>query len=349
VRNALETTALRQEVEQLRSELSAERELLGSSPPMNRLREQIAQVAPTDVRVLIRGESGTGKELVADAIQRHSPRRQRSFIKVNCAAIPETLVEDELFGHVKGAFTDARSDKAGLFEEADGETLFLDEIGDMDVQLQSRLLRVLEDGRIRRVGDRRDRTVDVRVIAATHSDLDQAIRDGRFREDLYFRLGNFPIDVPPLRERAGDVKLLFEHFLDVFRRRHNARARRVEPKVIELLEAHDWPGNVRELKGLCERLVVMGGDPLGPESLPDVYRGGRAQTTPLLRSETGGPPMTLREFRRRSEREYIEHVLRHTEWNVTAAARLLGLQRTYLHRKMVDLGSRRPGADDDDG
>jgi two-component system nitrogen regulation response regulator NtrX len=347
VRNTLETTDLRREVQQLRTALQAERELLGESPAMLRLREQIARAAPTEARVLIRGESGTGKELVADSLHRHGPRAGRPLIKVNCAAFPEHLIENELFGHVKGAFTDARADKPGLFEEADGGTLFLDEIGDMEVELQSRLLRVLEDGRVRRIGDRRDREVDVRVIAATHTDLGQAVRDGRFREDLFFRLAHLPIDMPPLREREGDVPLLFEHFLELFRRAHHARVRRVEPEVMRLLEAYTWPGNVRELKSLCERLVVFGGDPITAEDLPEPYRGGGLPAEPLLRTEGGQPVLSLRQFRRLAEKEYIEQVLRHTGWNITAAARLLGLQRTYLHRKMTDLGAERDDLDDE--
>jgi len=347
VRNTLETTELRREVQELRTALESERELLGESPAMLRLREQIARAAPTEGRVLIRGESGTGKELVADSLHRHGSRRGRPLIKVNCAAFPEHLIENELFGHVKGAFTDARTDKPGLFEEADGGTLFLDEIGDMEVELQSRLLRVLEDGRVRRIGDRHDRKVDVRVIAATHTDLEQAVRDGRFREDLFFRLAHLPIDVPPLREREGDVPLLFEHFLELFRRVHHARVRQVEPEVLRFLEAYTWPGNVRELKNLCERLVVFGGEPITAADLPEPYRGGGLSAEPLLRAEGGRPALTLREFRRLTEKEYIEQVLRHTGWNVTAAARLLGLQRTYLHRKMTDLGAERPGPDDE--
>jgi DNA-binding NtrC family response regulator len=347
VRNTLETTQLRREVRRLRTVLDGERELHGDSPAIERLREQIARVAPTEGRVLIRGESGTGKELVADLLHRLSPRRDSSLIKVNCAAFPESLIENELFGHVKGAFTDARADKAGLFEEADGGTLFLDEIGDMEIELQSRLLRVLEDGRVRRIGDRRDRRVDVRVIAATHTDLGQAVRDGRFREDLFFRLDHLPIEVPPLREREGDVRLLFEHFLELFRRVHHARERQVEPEVLRLLEVYSWPGNVRELKSLCERLVVFGGDPITAGDLPEPYRGQGVPEGPLLRAEGDHPILSLREFRRQAEKEYIEQVLRHTGWNITAAARLLGLQRTYLHRKMTDLGAGRPDPDDD--
>jgi len=216
VHNTLEHTALRREVAELRSELASETVILGNSPAMEKLREMIRRAAPTDARILIRGESGTGKELVSDALHRSSSRQEGPFIKINCAAIPTHLIEDELFGHVRGAFTDARSNKAGLFEEADGGTLFLDEIGDMDVSLQARLLRVLEDGRVRRLGESKDREVDVRVIAATHCDLEEAVKEGAFREDLYFRLAHLPIEVPPLRHRGDDVRKLFVHFIELF-------------------------------------------------------------------------------------------------------------------------------------
>jgi len=227
MRNTLEHTALRREVAELRSELASGSELLGDSPAMAELRDKIARAAPTDARILIRGESGTGKELVADALHRHSHRAGKPFIKINCAAIPPHLVEDELFGHARGAFTDARQAKPGLFEEADGGTLFLDEVGDMEYPLQSRLLRVLEDGRVRRIGDTQDREVDVRVVAATHCDLEEAMQRGEFREDLYFRLAHLPIEVPPLRERPEDVRLLFDFFLQHFvRRTSSGRSRK---------------------------------------------------------------------------------------------------------------------------
>jgi DNA-binding NtrC family response regulator len=349
IHNLMEHTALRRQVAELESELGRQNEILGDSEAIRRLRALVAQVAPTDARVLIRGESGTGKELVADALHRGSPRRERPFIKINCAAIPTQLIEDELFGHVKGAFTDARSDKRGLFEEADGGTLFLDEIGDMDYQLQSRLLRVLEDSRVRRVGGAHEREVDVRVIAATHDDLEKSIEEKRFREDLYFRLCHLPIDVPPLRERGEDVRLLFEHFVDHFARRHRTRARRVDSRVFAPLESYRWPGNVRELRSLCERLVVLGADPITVDQIPGRYlRKDKALSSgdegELLRLTAGHAIVGLREFKSRCEKLYIESVLERTGWNVTAAARLLGMQRTYLHQKIAALGSHRPGS-----
>jgi DNA-binding NtrC family response regulator len=415
VHNTLEAVRLRREVAALAAEAAGADRMLGASRALEEVRELIARAAPTDARVLILGESGTGKELVADALHRGSPRRDRPFIKVNCAAIPEHLIESELFGYARGAFTDARSAKPGLFEEADAGTLFLDEIGDMAVGLQARLLRVLEDGVVRRLGEARDRQVDVRVLAATHEDLARAVAEGRFREDLYFRLSNLPIRVPPLRERTEDIPGLFAHFVEYFRVRHRCGPRRIDAAVYPLLGRHPWPGNVRELKALAERLVVFGGDPITPDLLPAAIRcdlesppakaavaagaaGGRpaaaeaAETPPAATGGPGSPTgavsgargsagsghpepglpaargteaasaggtprrdalerepvLPLRDFRARVERRYIEQVLAGTGWNFAAAARLLGLERTYLHQKAVALGIRRP-ADPGDG
>jgi DNA-binding NtrC family response regulator len=314
---------------------------------MEALRKKIQQLAATDARVLIRGESGSGKELVADALHRQSGRREGPFVKLNCAAIPAHLVEDELFGHAVGAFTDAKTAKVGLFEEADGGTLFLDEIGDMDVALQARLLRILEDGQVRRLGESRNRQVDVRVLAATHADLEQAVQEGRFREDLYFRLAPLPLEVPPLRQRGEDVRRLFDHFLEGYCRRHRTRLLAVDGEVYRRLEHHGWPGNVRELKALAERLSIFGVDPLTAEQLPPSL--GPAATESggtLLRFAAGDPVLPLKDFRSRCEKEYIEAVLRQTGWNVSATARLLGLGRTHLHQKMHELGTKRPGSED---
>ena len=349
IRNTLDHAALRREVETLRSELDAEAQILGQSAEISKLRDMIQKAAPTDARVLILGESGTGKELVAAAIHRHSRRAAGPYIKINCAAIPDHLIEDELFGHVKGAFTDARSAKAGLFEESDGGTLFLDEIGDMDYSLQSRLLRVLEDGRVRRIGDTKDRQVDVRVVAATHQDLEQHVRDGKFREDLYFRLAALPIEVPPLRDRGQDVGLLFHHFLEVFTKRHRLRPKRVDPAVDAAIQSYRWSGNVRELKNICERLVVFGGDPITVDQLPSsVLHGGPGGDEPLetglVRLGQNAPNLPLKAFKTQCEKEYIESVLQRTHWNVAAAARVLDIQRTYLHQKISSLGIHRPGS-----
>lgn len=352
IRNTLENASLRREVAVLRTELGLGAELVGESAGMIRLRELIGRAARTDARVLILGESGTGKELVAAALHRESKRNSGPFIKINCAAIPENLIEAELFGHVKGAFTDARATKPGLFEEAHGGTLFLDEIGDMSYPLQSRLLRVLEDGRVRRIGDTRDREVDVRVLAATHQDLDRAVKENSFREDLFFRLSTLPLEIPPLRDRGQDIRDLFDRFLDFFARRHSLRTRRVDPEVYERLERYRWPGNVRELRNLSERLVIFGGDPLTAADLPSAFsaggtiaasEGGVAETG-LVMLRQSQPTISLRQFREQCEKEYIESVLRKCAWNYSAAARLLDIQRTYLHQKAATLGLRRPDA-----
>ena len=344
IRNTLEHAALRREVADLRSELDDETTILGQSPEIERLRQLIARAAPTDARVLVRGESGTGKELVAAALHRGSRRSAGPYIQINCAAIPTHLIEDELFGHARGAFTDAKSAKAGLFETAHGGTLFLDEIGDMEYSLQSRLLRVLEDGRVRRIGETKDREVDVRVIAATHCNLEEAVEKGDFREDLYFRLAHLPLEVPPLRDRGDDTRLLFEHFFTVFSKRHRARQRQVDPEVLELLDGYRWPGNVRELRSVCERLVIFGGDPVTAEDLPSAFfTESPAPETGLVRFGPRHPTLSLKDFKSQCEKEYIESVLRRTRWNVSAAARLLEIQRTYLHQKIANLGIRRPG------
>jgi DNA-binding NtrC family response regulator len=347
VRNTLDHAALQREVARLEATLAGAPEILGTSAAIEELRAQIARVAPTDARVLIRGESGTGKELVADAICRGSPRAERAFIRINCAAMPAQLIEDELFGHVRGAFTDARSAKAGLFEEAHGGTLFLDEIGDMPLELQGRLLRVLEDGRVRRLGETRDREVDVRVVAATHTDLEAAVAAGRFREDLYFRLVHLPLDVPPLRDREGDVRVLFDHFVERYWRHHRMRPRRVEPDVYPILEAYAWPGNVRELMALAERLVVFGADPVTVSQLPERYRSAEGPVPGTGELGERGPLLPLKEFKRRAEREYLARVLREAGGNVAAAARLLEVQRTHLHARLAALGVPRPEDDQD--
>jgi two-component system nitrogen regulation response regulator NtrX len=347
IRNTLENAALKRRVAVLESRLDEGPEILGTSPPMARLREALEKVAPTDGRVLIRGDSGTGKELVAELLHRKSARRQGPFVKINCAAIPAHLVEDELFGHARGAFTDAKTAKPGLFEEADGGTLFLDEIGDMDVALQARLLRVLEDGRVRRIGETRDRRVDVRVLAATHRDLEAEVAAGRFRQDLYFRLAHLPVEVPPLRERGGhqggDIALLFNHFLERFTVHHRLRRKRVDDGVLPLLERYPWPGNVRELRNLCERLVVFGVDPITADQLPSAFfQEIPAPETGLFRLHEPQRIVPWRDFKAESEREYLETVLRRTGWNFAAAARLLDIQRTYLHQKATALGIERP-------
>src|SRR5437763_3700827 len=340
VQNCLEHAALRRQVDDLRAR---EQRILGDSEPVRALLEAIRKVAETDARVLVRGESGSGKELVAAALHRLSRRRAGPLVKINCAAIPTHLIEDELFGHARGAFTDAKSAKAGLFEQANGGTLLLDEIGDMDLALQSRLLRVIEDGRVRRVGETAERAVDVRVIAATHRDLEALARGGAFREDLYFRLAAVPIDVPPLRERADDVPLLFTAFLEQFCRRNGRMPLTVDADVFARLRAYRWPGNVRELRNVAEQMSVFATDPVTAEQLPSAITAEEtSEEIGVLRLTESARVLPLAAFKAQCEKEYIEMVLQRTNCNVSRAAELLDVQRTHLHQKISSLGLRRP-------
>ncbi len=343
VRNAASRSALESEVRSLRVAAEARQTLLGESPAMNELRDRIARAAATDARVLVRGPSGSGTELVAAALHSQGDRRDKPLVKLNCASIAPGLVEDELFGHARGAFTGAIAAKAGLFEEADGGVLFLDEVGDMELQTQARLLRVLEDGRVRRLGETRERVIDVRVIAATNQALEELVAEGAFREDLYYRLTHLCIDVPPLSDRPGDVRLLATHFVSEFGRLHRARQRRMSEDTLCALERYGWPGNVRELRNVCERLVVFGGDPITPDQLPPAVTVGPVESAEaLLRTEALAENLGLRDVRERCEREYIVRTLERVGWNVAAAARILGIGRTALHDKLALLGVRRP-------
>jgi two-component system nitrogen regulation response regulator NtrX len=337
VRNCLDDASLRRQLLELRSR---DQQMIGKSAAIRTIRAIIDKVAPTDARVLIRGESGTGKELVASAIHNLSKRAKQPFIRLNCAAIPANLIEDELFGHARGAFTDAKNARRGLFEEAHGGTLFLDEIGDMDLALQARLLRVLEDGRVRRIGEATDRPVNVRVLAATNQPLEDFTKDGRFREDLFFRIAGVPIVVPPLRDRADDIPLLFTAFLQQFCSRNQRGVLSVEPAVMQMLSAFHWPGNVRELRNVAEWLSVFGTDPITIAQLPSSIGSGTTEVG-LARIPETAQLIPLREFRTQCEKEYIETALRRTNWNVSRAAELLGIQRTYLHEKLTALGISR--------
>jgi two-component system, NtrC family, nitrogen regulation response regulator NtrX len=336
VHGCLANAELRRRLSTLEAQLGAE-SILGDSPAVRVLRKTIGRVAPTDARVLIRGESGSGKELVATAIHARSERRNGPLIRINCAAIPKHLIEDELFGHARGAFTDAKTAKSGLFEEAHRGTIFFDEIGDMEVGLQARLLRVLEDGRTRRIGENEDRAVDVRVIAATHRSLESLVEAGTFRQDLYFRLSAIEIQVPPLRDRGDDIALLARHFLDRFCREQKKRPLSVDPEVWRQLSEYHWPGNVRELRNVTERLVVFGTDPIGVDQLPAMLSRRSRVAAGLVRLEETPEILPLRSFRAQCEKEYLELVLRRTNWNVSEAARLLEIQRTHLHQKITAL------------
>jgi two-component system nitrogen regulation response regulator NtrX len=314
-------------------------ELIGLSPVMERLREQVDQVAPTDARVLLRGESGTGKELVARRLHRLSSRQNGPFVKVNCAAIPEELIEAELFGAVKGAYTGAHADREGRFAAADGGTLLLDEIGDMSMRAQVKVLRVLQEGEFEPVGSTKSRQVDVRVIAATHQDLETRVREGSFREDLFFRLNVIPIEIPALREREGDVDALVEHFVRAESGRHDLAAPVLTGAAFSMLRAYRWPGNIRELRNVVERIVILhSGKEIGPAQLPSEISGevvrGESVTAP---SGSAYSDLPLREAKEKLERDLINAALARHDGNVTRAARELGLERTHLHKRMKAL------------
>ncbi len=347
VRNALSRRTLEQKVQALSSrDRQFSDEMLGESPAMKRLQEDIAKVAPTSGRVLVVGESGSGKELVAAEIHRLSKRSSGPFVKVNCAAIPSELIESELFGHEKGSFSGAAARRRGQFEVAHGGTLFLDEIGDMSLSAQAKVLRALQTGEITRVGSEKAITVDVRVVAATNKDLQAEVREGTFREDLFFRLNVVPLRTPPLRERLEDVPLLAERFLQLAVRENGLRPKIVDPAVYEKLKTHRWPGNVRELRNVCERMVIMSGDRIGPEDVPEGV-GPKATAPP---SSAGGPAdlsrygeVPLKELRDLVERDYILKKLEEHDWNITQAAQALGVERTNLHKKIKQHGLSRAG------
>ncbi|MCG6962447.1 MAG: sigma-54 dependent transcriptional regulator [Acidobacteria bacterium] len=333
VGNALRRSQLERRVRETLSDDLAPN-LTGTSTAVRELRRQVMTAAPTDGRLLITGPNGTGKEVVARLVHRHSRRASGPFVALNCAAIPAELIESELFGHLKGAFTGAVEAKRGKFEIADGGTLFLDEIGDMSLLTQAKVLRVLQEQRFTRLGGSREVAVDVRVIAATNKDLEEEIEVGRFRRDLYYRLNVIPIRVPTLAERAEDIARLVEEFVAGFVRATAARPKQFTDEAMSRLTRYPWPGNVRELKNVVERLMIMvPGDEIGPQHLSflaDHPAGGRGVLG-------GGAALPLREARRRFERDYIARVLEECDGNVTSAAKVLGVERSHLHRKMRQL------------
>ncbi|MCB1162081.1 MAG: sigma-54 dependent transcriptional regulator [Candidatus Krumholzibacteriia bacterium] len=330
IASALDRQRLRDENAGLRAALGATGEILGDSPVMRRLRETVARSAASEARVLVTGENGTGKELVARALHAGSARRARPFVKVNCAAIPGELLESELFGHEKGAFTGAVARRRGKFERAQGGTLLLDEIGDLAAGTQAKLLRVLEEGELERLGGEQPVALDVRVLASTNRDLEALMASGAFRQDLYHRLKVIPIQVPPLREHAEDVALLARHFLEHFRAQYGRRPRSLAPDALAALAAHGWPGNVRELRNLMERLVIM----------VDAERLELAHLAGLLGESApgGGGDGSLAERLEGFERAQIRAALDAAGGNVAAAARALGVDRGNLHRRLQRLG-----------
>jgi two-component system nitrogen regulation response regulator NtrX len=332
VRNALEYLRLESENRRLRAELEEKHQILGSSVPMKALRQQIALTAPTNGRVLIYGESGTGKELVARALHASSSRESMPFVEVNCAAIPEELIESEMFGHRKGSFTGASEDKVGKFLKANGGTLFLDEVGDMSLKTQSKVLRVLEEQRVEPLGSNTPITVDVRVIAATNKKLEEEIGRNAFREDLFYRLNVIPFYVPALRDRIEDIPILAAHFLKAFCEEYGKKQKEFSAPAMDVLLSYPWPGNVRELKNLVERLVIICPSPrIEPHHLPpELFRG--ASKSPQK------PYESLHEARSAYEREFVLRKLEENRWNMTKAAQVLGLERSHLYRKMRSLG-----------
>jgi two-component system response regulator HydG len=310
-------------------------ELLGASPAMQNLYDQLARIADTEVSVLIMGESGTGKELVARSIHRQSRRRDKPFVVVNCAALPDTLLESELFGHAKGAFTDARTDRKGLFQQAEGGTLFLDEIGELPLAMQPKLLRALEESRVRPVGCDREVPFDVRLLTATNRDLPSAVEEGRFREDLFFRIDVVQLELPPLRARGTDTLLLAQHFVEQFAARSGKRVVGMSEAVAEKLLAFAWPGNVRELRNVMERAVALTRyNKLVVEDLPEKIRDYRSSQV-FIGGHDPSELVSMEEV----ERRYILHVLDSVDGNKTLGARILGLDRKTLYRKLRQYGA----------
>jgi len=333
VRRALEKSRLERENLALRSSISEQCEIIGESPRMIELKEKIRMAAASNGRVLIIGESGSGKELVARALHNGSERREGSFIEVNCAAIPQELIESELFGHEKGSFTGAFESKKGKFELAHEGTLFLDEIGDMSLTTQAKVLRVLETQEFQRVGGSRKIKVDVRIIAATNKDLEEEIQKSNFREDLFYRLNVIPIEVPPLRERKDDIPLLVEHFLQMFATQYGQKPKKVSKSTLRSLVEYDWPGNVRELKNAIERFVIM-----IPSDLIDIKEFHPARG---MKSDYSSF-RTLREAREQFEKDFIMKKLQENSWNVSKTAEELEIERSNLHRKIKALGIETP-------
>ncbi len=345
IRNALRTGNLEKELRALRRDVRQRYEMVGESAVMQRLYAEIEKVAPTKGRVLITGESGTGKELIARAIHRLSPREGKPFVKVNCAAIPAELIESELFGHERGAFTGAVGRKKGLFETAHTGTLFMDEIGDMTLPAQAKVLRALQNGEITRVGSESTIAVDVRVVAATNRDLEAAVAAGEFREDLYFRLNVIPLRSPALRERSEDIPALTRAFLAEFCGENGIRLKPLHPDVLESLVERPWPGNVRELRNVVERMAILSDDEITLDDLPEAPRrdlpAEAMVALPGLQLQGGTPRESLREYRERAEREFIVATLNHFDWNISRASVVLGVERTNLHKKMRSLGIKR--------
>ncbi len=337
IQNAIEFSRLEEENRLLRNK--ADRRMIGESPAIRALWEQIQRAAPTNATVLITGENGTGKELAAKMIHLLSRRNAHRIVEVNCAAIPEELIESELFGHEKGAFTGALERRKGKFDLANGGTLFLDEIGDMSNRTQAKILRIIQEQVFERVGGSRPIEVDVRIVAATNKDLQKEIELGRFRQDLYYRLNVIPIYVPPLRERMEDMELLVEHFAAEIASESALGKKKIDPQIYRILQTYSWPGNIRELRNFIERLIIMTpGNLIGPEDLPADFRN-------VVRKENGDTAwlqcQTLEEARSCFERDFLVRKLEENGWNISVTAAAIGIERTHLHKKMKALGIKK--------
>lgn len=334
IRNALNQNKLLRECMDLRKKAEKKYELVGNHPSMKKLWSQVLKTAPTNATILIYGESGTGKELVARAVHSHSLRAKEKFVQVNCAAIPEDLIESELFGHERGAFTGATEKKTGKFELADGGTIFLDEVGDMSLKTQSKVLRVLEEGEVQKVGSSRIDKVDVRVIAATNKDLKKEIKEGNFREDLYFRLNVVPLYSPPLRDKKEDIPLLVTYFSQLYAEENNFKPKRFSDEALEAMKKYPWKGNVRELKNMVERLIIMGEkDIIEKEDLPEQIRGESQVYFPDVKKAK-----SLKDFRELAEKEFILSKLKKNEWNISQTAREIDTPRSNLYKKLENFG-----------
>ncbi len=343
VREGLELATLRRENRTLRSALETRHQLIGDSQALKEILDQVRRAAPSNATVLILGESGVGKELVARLIHRGSLRARERFVQVNCAAIPEELIESELFGHERGAFTGATEKQVGKFEMADRGTIFLDEVGDMSPKTQAKVLRVLQEGEVERLGSSRTIKVDVRVIAATNKDLEEEIAANRFRDDLYFRLSVIPISVPALRERLEDIPALVQHFVAQFSRESNRRLARFSPGALDALRHAGWRGNIRELRNVVERLLIMSDrEIIEAEDVRHVLRPDAKAGAPAAAADAGAvpreKPATLREFKEWSERAFLVDKLREFSWNISKTADVIDTPRSNLYKKLEQYG-----------
>ena len=349
LRNVLRQSELSAENRDLKVAMESRYELVGQSPALRNVLEAVTRAAPTNATVLLLGESGVGKELVARTIHRNSPRSGQRFVQVNCAAIPEELIESELFGHEKGSFTGATEKQVGKFEQADRGTIFLDEIGDMSQKTQAKVLRVLQEQEVERLGSARTIKVDVRVIAATNKNLEDAISRGEFREDLFFRLNVIPIVVPPLRERREDIPRLVQHFAKRTAEEHNLKPKRFDQAALESLQRYRWRGNIRELRNTVERLMIMTpADVIRADDLPAEVRNGETYRPPTgAAADTGGTgktdaqpasPATLRAFKDAAERAYLVQKLRENAWNISKTAEIIDTPRSNLYKKLEQYG-----------